>query len=142
MKLNTQSAPTAGLTLVEVLVALVVLAVGVFAMVGLQGTSLTANRTARLVQELNAAARSELDVWKASAPPGADIQTRSCTLHAHGSINVDECTVRFKYCQADGVGRSLSCTAHKPARTDAYLVEVDVSKNGRNLTVSNVMVVP
>lgn len=53
-----------GLTILEVVIALLVLVVGVLAVAGLQASGLQASRTARALQNMNADARSELEVWR------------------------------------------------------------------------------
>lgn len=53
-----------GLTLIEVLIAVMVLGVGVIAAASMQTTSLKASSTARIVQEVTNAARTEMELQR------------------------------------------------------------------------------
>lgn len=120
-----------GLTLVEVLVALVVLAVGISAVVGLQATGLRSSRTAQELQAINAAARSELDVWKASTIIDPAPVTRTCTMHESG------CSVTILPCKV--VGGDLACSQATIEEFAAHLVSVTVRQGERNLTLRTVV---
>lgn len=125
---------TSGLTLVEVLVALLVLAVGAFAVVGLQATGLRTTGVAKDLQELNATAQSELDVWKAAALLSPDPLNRTCTMFA------TNCTVAIVPCEVSG--GDLACSSVTIANFDAHLVEVTVARDDRQLTLRTVVVAP
>ena len=59
----------AGLTLLEVIIATLILAVGVIGAAALQSTGLQASRTASIIQQLDADARSVSDRIRLPQPP-------------------------------------------------------------------------
>ncbi len=123
---------SSGLTLVEVVIALLVLAIGVLGAVGLQASGLTATRTSQEMQRLNAAARSELDVLRGAPMPYTSFQTRSCPTLAEG------CTVEIRPCAV--VGSDLDCGRGSVAEPAAHAITLVVSEGERSVTLNTVVV--
>lgn len=120
-----------GLTLVEVLVALVVLAVGFLAVVGLQATGLRSTRTAQELQTINSTARSELDVWKASTMISPSPISRTCTMFP------TDCTVTILPCQV--MSGNLVCSNQPVTEFAAHLVTVKVNQGERQIALNTVV---
>lgn len=123
----------AGLTLIEVMVSLVVLTIGVIGAMAIQGTSLRASSVAKEIQELNAAARSELDVWRARLESSVydGPQSGSCMAGADG------CTVEISPCVVTGI--TLRCDQGTVASPAAQAVTVSVTRGERTVTLNSVV---
>lgn len=123
----------AGLTLVEILVAITILAVGVIGAMTMQSTGLQATRTSEVSQRLNAAARAEIAVmrlrlgsehWTASGTTG-------CTTSGAG-----DCSVAVSLCRADGATLDCSSTSSEP---DAWAVRVTVREDGHEVKLDDIV---
>lgn len=121
----------AGLTIVEVVIALLILTVGVLAVAGLQSSGLRATRTAQVLQQLNAGARSEIDVWRGAPLPYLTPQTRSCSA-AEG-----DCSVEIQSCVVSGSG--LSCDLTSVAEAHAHAITVSLTRDTKNVTLRTVV---
>lgn len=123
-----------GLTLVEVVVAILVLAVGVLGAVALQGTSLRANRTATEIQQLTAAARSELDVWRARLESSVydGPQDGNCL-----ASEAESCEVRILPCALSGT--ALTCSPGHLSLPVAQSVTVTVKRGDRDVSLTSVV---
>jgi len=124
--------PTAGLTLVEVMIAVLVLGVGVIGAAGLQATALNATRTAEATQRLAATARSELDVVRGMAFTTSEPTTTHCVTSATG------CTVHVLPCLV-AIDGSLDCTLGLVAAPAAHAVTVTVRANDAELRLRTVV---
>jgi len=133
MKTLSRAQRAAGLTLVEVLVAILVLAVGVIGAMAVQGTSIRASRVAKEVQELNAMARSELDVWRARLESSVydGPQSGNCLAGSDG------CSVEIRPCALDGA--TLRCDQGTVVSPVAQAVTVSVTRGERVVTLSSVV---
>ena len=119
--------PRAGLTLIEVMIALLILTVGVLAAAGMQATALGATRTAEVVQTLNAAARRELETARGrtidatlptalacgSGAAGCGLEVRPCLIDSAGALDFPLSLV------ADPVAHAITVTATNGARSVA-----------------------
>lgn len=121
-----------GLTLVEVMIAVLVLGVGVLAAAGLQTSALQATRSAQATQQLASIARSELDVARGTRYGQTEPETNACTTRPTG------CHVDVAPCTVSG-GGSLDCTLALVATPDAHLVTVTVAADTRSVRVQTVV---
>lgn len=122
----------AGLTLVEVVIALLILVVGVLAVAGLQASGLNATRTAQAMQRLNTTARSEVDVWRSAAMTNEAPLTRSCATTGTG------CVVEIRPCVVTGA-RDLDCGVASAAVQAAHAVTVTVTDDEREVVLRTVV---
>ena len=121
-----------GLTLVEILIAILILAVGVIGAMLMQTTGLRATRTSQVMQDLNADARSQLDlmrlrlaneVWATPMTGGCDIAgTSAC------SIEIRPCVV---------AAGELDCNVASATDPAAHAVTVRVSRQDQELELLN-----
>ncbi len=123
-----------GLTLVEVLIAILILAVGVLGAMLMQTTGLRATRTSQVVQSLNSDARSQIDlmrlrlateVWTQPMTGGCDI-TGSSTC----SVEIRPCIV---------TGGQLDCNGSSVSQPAAHAVTVNVSQQEHSLELSTIV---
>jgi len=126
------SGRTAGLTLIEVMIAVLVLGVGVIGAAGLQATALNATRTAEATQRLAATARSELDVVRGMAFTTTEATTTNCVTSATG------CTLAVLPCFVAS-GGTLDCTLAMVSEPAAHAVVVHVVENDRELRLRTVV---
>lgn len=124
----------AGLTLVELLVAITVLAVGVLSAMALQTTGLKATRTSETSQQLNAAARSEVAVMRVRL--GSEDWRKGGTTGCSGT-SVADCLVRVTPCRV--AGTTLDCSGSASGEPDAYAVRVTVSENDQEAVLNDVI---
>lgn len=126
----------AGLTLVEVVIAVLILAIGMLGAAALQGSGLNATRTSQEIQELNAEARSELDARR------LQLTTTTFSNHTTGACLVTgdfACTVEIRPCRV--IGASLDCSAAVapvPAPA-AHAVTVTISTGQNDVTLQTVV---
>jgi len=120
-----------GLTLLEVLVATLLLGVGVLAVARLQVTGLHASRTARILQQLNTAAVAEMDAWRGSKITTAETERVSCATHTGG------CSVEIRPCSMSGP--DLVCGEGPVSEVDAYAITVTVEADGRSVELRSVV---
>ena len=113
----------AGLTLVEVLIAIAVLAIGILAAVGLQTTSLQASSRARIVQEMTKVAESELAIRRSIVSTTADV---ACITPVGTGFG---CAVVVTPCALGG-GGAFTCPSASPS---AHRITVTVT-GPRNAT--------
>lgn len=121
-----------GLTLIEVMIAVVILAVGVIAAAGMQTSGLQATRVAKAVQELNSAATTELDVWRGSYLSSTTPEKRVCLTVG------DDCHVEVLPCVLSA--SSLDCTRASVTSPVAHVVTVHVTHvTGRDLQLTSLV---
>lgn len=110
-----------GLTLVEVLVALVVLAIGVVAAAQLQAFSLRLSSQAEILKTSTQLAEGEVE-WRRQTEvfTGTDMSCESSTPEGFG------CSVDVEPCNAVGASLTLTC-APGLVNPVAYLISVTVS---------------
>lgn len=121
-----------GLTLVEVMIAVVILTVGVLAAAGMQTSGLQATRVSKAVQELNSTASTEMDVWRGSYLSSTTPEKRVC-LTTGGA-----CEVEVLPCALSG--SSLDCTRASVSTPVAHVVTVRVSHAvGRDLELTSLV---
>lgn len=127
-----------GLTLVEVIVAMAILAVGILAVFMLQATSLRGTRTAAASQTLTNMAQSELQLQREfSRHVRSPVRGETCRSLADGDDRYD-CEVRVFPCEL--VGGSLVCRNGDVATADARQVTVIVTaRDGASAEVSTVV---
>jgi type IV pilus modification protein PilV len=119
MKLKQMS----GLTLIEVLVAMMLLSVGVIAAAALQGTALRASSKATRIQAVTKIAEAELDYRR--QVDLSETETANCETHNDG------CTVVITPCDVVVTSSSASfdCSSN-PEDVRAYRVSVSVDGPG------------
>ena len=100
-----------GFTIVELLIAIVIISVGVIAAVSLQTTALRASAKARNIQEVTNAVRTEAELQRqayrqrpAAIPASPVPQCMSTSLPSGHT-----CTVRILPCRLSGTAKTLSC---------------------------------
>ncbi len=112
-----------GLSLIEVLVAILLLAIGVIAAAGLQGTALNASNKASRIQTVTKAAESELDYHRQIDLEG--VESEPCTTGAENClVTVTPCDVIVNASSA-----SFDCSA---TITDVKAYRVTVAVDGPN----------
>lgn len=111
-----------GLTLVEVLVAVAVLAVGVLGAAALQANALRATRTARIVQELDADALSAVNLLRVRY---ADAEVVAAGRHDCGPGFQNDCSFEVQPCEL--LAGQLQCSSSTLSRPDAIALLVTVS---------------
>lgn len=112
---------TVGMTLLEVLIAIVVLAVGVLAAAAMQTTALRASGDAKAIQDVTEFAEREIELRRQldlSTTAGKSATCTSVTPLPTGYT----CAVEVRACQLSG--SSLNCTG---TGTDADQITVTVS---------------
>lgn len=97
-----------GLTLIEVLVAFVILVVGIFALVQLQATSLRSTALAKAINETTRFVRGELDRQKQTTLDLTEVDGEPC-LEPGESLpdGIASCTLTVEPCHLSG--SSLVC---------------------------------
>jgi len=121
-----------GLTLIEVMIAIVVLAVGVLGAAGLQASALNATRTAEIVKQLDATARSELAVLRGQYLHVNEPVVRPCGREPVG------CTVEIRPCLLDMAG-DLDCTHAIVIDAAAISLTVSATRGDRNVTLRSLV---
>jgi prepilin-type N-terminal cleavage/methylation domain-containing protein len=115
----TRSRARSGLTLLEVVIAVAVLAVGVLAALGLQGTALNATGRARASQEVSKLAQAELAIRREmTLAPVTNQACRTIVPTGYG------CTVTVSACSL--ASSTFSCTG-TIATPVAHFVTVNVT---------------
>lgn len=114
---------TRGLTLVEVLVAIVILTVGIFALAQLQASSLRATATADAINTTTRFVRGELERQRQSAV--APVYGETCSTDLPDGItsclvDVEKCYLLF----AEGGGSQLVCGYGESILPTAYRISV------------------
>jgi prepilin-type N-terminal cleavage/methylation domain-containing protein len=110
-----------GLSLIEVLVAILLLSIGVIAAAGLQGTALSASNKASRIQGVTKAAESELDYRRQIDLEG--IESEPCETGA------EHCTVVVTPCDVIVSANSASFDCSETI-TDVKAYKVTVSVDG------------
>lgn len=121
----------AGLTVIEVVIALSILAVGVLAAAGLQASALRASRTAQSLQNINSVAQSQLNTWRGLQLVQTSPSTSDCAVEGL------ECLVTVRPCAVSGSG--LVCDLGSVPQPVAHAVSVTVSSPDRSLTLNTVV---
>lgn len=100
-----------GLTLIEVLIAIVILAVGVLAAASMQTSALSASNRARVVQELTNTARTEMERQREFVRSGTSAAAASPTCLSTAPSGYT-CTVTVAPCRITTATTppSLSCS--------------------------------
>ena len=122
---------SAGMTLIEVVIAVAILAVGVLAAAGMQASSLRANRAAQDIQRVNALARSQLDAWRGSVFSQTAPTTVDC---GNGELS---CQIQVRPCTL--AGAELVCTLGSVAAPVAHALTVTAASGERDVTFSTVV---
>lgn len=121
-----------GLTLIEVVIALLILVVAVLAVSGLQASSLRATRTSQIVQDLNGTARAELEAWRASSISYTSIANPSCALEPG-----EGCSVEVRPCAFSS--NELDCGAGTVTHPVAHAVTVTVERDDASVTLGTLV---
>lgn len=121
----------AGLTLLEVVIAVAILAIGALAAAGLQASGLRATRAAQDMQRLNTVARSQVDVWRGANLTGTVPSASDC------STSDIACIVEIRPCALSG--SLLACDLTSVAQPVAHAISVEVSSAERQLTLTTVV---
>lgn len=111
-----------GLTLVEVLIALVILLVGIFALAQLQASSLRSSALARSINETTRFARGELDRQRQTAITLTDVNGQNCMNPELLPEGIASCTLTIVPCHL--AGASLVCGPG--VNPSAFRISVDV----------------
>jgi type IV pilus modification protein PilV len=115
-----------GLSLVEVLVAILLLAIGVIAAAGLQGTALSASNKASRIQTVTKVAESELDYRRQVDFTMIDLTETTTEVCGTGA---EHCTVTIKACDVVVAANSASFDC-SDSITDVKAYKVTVSVDG------------
>src|SRR5690625_2375403 len=124
----------AGLTLLEVIIATLILAVGVIGAAALQSTGLQASRTASIIQQLDADARSavsELRVQYADYA-GTEARTWDC-----GTGYDSACSYELRPCSYSAAG--LDCSHGTVVEPVAYGITVRTSREDHEVVLSTIV---
>lgn len=121
----------AALTVLEVVIALSILAVGVLGAAGLQATALRATRSAQELQVINAYATSQLEAWRGlrlaqTSPDVADCSSETLA-----------CMVEVRPCVPTAGG--LACDVGAVPNPAAHAVAVIVSSGNHKLMLQSVV---
>lgn len=122
---------SAGLTLLEVVIAVAILAVGALGAAALQASGLRATRAAQDVQRLNTVARSQIDVWRGASLTATTLASIDC------STSDIACVVEIRPCAL--AGASLACDLGTVALPVAHAVNVTVSSSERRVALDTVV---
>lgn len=123
-----------GLTLVEILIAILILAVGVLGAMYMQTTGLRATRTSQVIQDLNADARSQLDLMRLR------LARETWTTQTTGGCNIpgaSDCSVTIRPCTV--ASGQLNCNASSVSEPAAYHVTVTVSTESDELELDTIV---
>ena len=124
----------AGFSLVEILVAITILAVGIIGAMTMQTTGLQATRSSEVTQRLNEDARSEIRVmrlrlgsetWKEAGETG-------CTASRAG-----DCKAAVTLCSTTGT--DLVCADSITGAPDAFAVRVTVREDGHEVILDDIV---
>ena len=124
----------AGLTLVEVLIAVLILGVGVLGAAALQANGLRATQTAQVMQDLDAEARSAVNALRVRY--ASEVVTVP-GFHDCGPGYLNECNFEVRPCVMSG--GQLDCTVSSAAEPDAQAIVVTVARLDRELSLSTVV---
>lgn len=126
-----------GLTLIEVLVAIVILAVGVLAAAAMQTTALRASSDARAIQDVTEFAEREIELRRQFDLSSTTGKSTTCTSVAPVPTGYT-CAVEVRACQLSG--STLSCTG---TGTEADQITVTVTgPRGKTVTLRTVKARP
>lgn len=122
-----------GLTLVEVMISIAVLAVGVLAAAGLQASGLQGSRVANHLQGLHAEARNELAAWR------ANLTTATYTEPVDGACLTDSqrCAIEVRPCV--WLAGDLDCTQSHVAAPVAQALQVTVVDRGQTVSLRTIV---
>lgn len=114
-----------GITLVEIMIAVAIIAIIVLVIAGMQGTALRANTQAQRLQTATSLAEGELELQR-QRPPAARLRAR-CEIDRVGLSNFAgyTCVVSAYPCRYSN--NILSCQANGVSDPVAYQVIVEVS---------------
>lgn len=115
-----------GLTLVEVLIAIVILTVGIFALAQLQAASLRATATAEAINSTTRFVRGELERQRQSAVAPVFGETCSADLPEGITscvVDVEKCYLRFE----EAGGSDLVCGYGESIHPTAYRISVSAT---------------
>lgn len=124
-----------GLTLIEVMISVAVLAVGVLAAAGLQVSGLQGSRVANQVQALHAEARNELAAWR------ANLSTATYTEPAVGTCLTESqrCSIEVRPCA--WLAGDLDCTQQNVATPVAQVLQVTVADGDQAVSLRTIVAV-
>lgn len=91
----TSRASAKGLTIVEVIIAIAILAIGVLAALGFQVATLRTNTESVILNQITRVATTELEVRRQTAP---EITVTNCVTDLPDGFPPDGCTVEFRQC--------------------------------------------
>ena len=123
-----------GLSLVEVLVAVLILAVGVLGAAALQASGLRATRTSQVMQDLDAEARSAINALRVRY--AAETVTVP-GIHDCGPGFLNDCSYEIRPCVLSG--GQLDCTVSSAAEPDAQAIIVTVSQLEHEVSLSTIV---
>lgn len=140
---------TAGFTLIEVLVAIVVLAMGVLAAAAMQTSALRASNDARAVQEVTKLAEREIALWRQIelrtfyATESSPAFETKCETKSTQEAKIDVCQVIVRPCRLDTTAGTpptvaMNCpTSSSVAPADRVADQITVTVTGlRNKTLT------
>jgi prepilin-type N-terminal cleavage/methylation domain-containing protein len=121
-----------GLTLIEVLVALVVLAVGVLAAATMQATSLRASNNARAIQEVTKLAEGEIAFRRQANLTTSPGNLATCQSVSSLPTTDHTCQVAVRPCQLSSTTPpAMSCPVGGVATADQVADQVTVTVTGQ-----------
>jgi prepilin-type N-terminal cleavage/methylation domain-containing protein len=122
-----------GLTLIEVLASVAILAIVVLAALGLQASSLQGTRSANQMQALHAEARNELAAWRANLATATYLtpQQGACLTSSQ------RCTIEIRPCA--WLGSDLDCTQAQVAAPVAQALLVTVAEGSQSVSLRTIV---
>lgn len=126
------AAHRSGLTLVEVMVAVSILAFGVLGAASLQATALRASTTAEAVRGLATNGSGELAIARGRTFDHTEPATVGCVKVQ------DDCSIAIHPCRPDGTG-ALDCRTSPIAEPVAHALTITLTAGERSLSLRTVV---
>lgn len=130
-----RSAGNSGLTIVEVAIAIVILAVGILAAVGFQASTLSRNKDAQVINQLTRLAATEMELRRQTLVEGAGVFDCETTLPS--MLNDGTCTVEVVPCGIiiSAGASEFACGAGLDFAT--YRLKVDATGRGQSVSLTS-----
>ena len=122
-----------GLTLIEILVAVMILVVGVLGAAAMQANGLRATRTAQIIQNLDADARSATQLLRQRFA----FETAGSTEPSSCGAGLENCTVVVRPCSLNS--GQLNCTSSGVSDPVAQAIEVTVTSGEHEVTLNSIV---
>lgn len=130
----------AGVTLIEVMIALGVLAIGVLAVFGLQSSTLQTNRNAQTMNQLTRLATTEMELRRQTlVDPTVDLAdpTPTCRTPPPPGMQLEECTVELIPCGLSVAFGNTELDCDNPASFATYRIVVQARARGHSVELES-----